>query len=81
MKMFLLTNSHDYFGKYLANVIIDSVASLIGFALTIGSFSIEKDMFENFNLVRYEASSTGTGMCISLTEKDCVKIILQRRYN
>ena len=32
-------------GKYLANVVIGSIASLIGFVLTIVSFSISKNMF------------------------------------
>jgi hypothetical protein len=35
--------------------------------------SFEKDMIEDFNKVRYEASPTGTGMRISLTEKDSMK--------
>ena len=35
--------------------------------------SFEKDMIKDFNKVRYEASPTGTGMCISLTEKDSRK--------
>lgn len=32
----------------------------------------EKDMIEDFNKVRYEASPTGTGMSIVLTEKDSI---------
>lgn len=40
-----ITTNELIIGKYLANVIIGSISSLIGFFLTIVSFSIAKNMF------------------------------------
>ena len=61
-----ITTKELIFGKYLANVIIGSVASLIGFALTIGSFSIAKDMFEIYEdfSISFGAIVWGIVICI-----------------
>ena len=61
-----ITTKELIFGKYLANVIIGSVASLIGFALTIGSFSIAKDMFEIYEdfSISFGAIVWGVVICI-----------------
>ena len=61
-----ITTKELIFGKYLANVIIGSVASLIGFALTIGSFSIAKDMFEIYEdfSISFGAIVWGIIICI-----------------
>jgi len=48
-----ITTNELIIGKYLANVIIGSISSLIGFFLTIVSFSIAKNMFmmyEDFSI-------------------------------
>lgn len=48
-----ITTNELIMGKYLANVIIGMLASLIGFALTIISFTFAKNMFvmyEEFNI-------------------------------
>lgn len=48
-----ITTNELIIGKYLANVIVGAIASLIGFALTIISFSIAKNMFimyEDFSI-------------------------------
>lgn len=61
-----ITTKELIFGKYFANVIIGSVASLIGFALTIGSFSIAKDMFEIYEdfSISFGAIVWGIVICI-----------------
>ncbi len=61
-----ITTKELIFGKYLANVIIGSIASLIGFALTIGSFSIAKDMFEIYEdfSISFGAIVWGVVICI-----------------
>lgn len=61
-----ITTTELIVGKYLANVIIGSIASLIGFALTIVSFSIAKEMFvmyENFS-ISFIAILFGIIICI-----------------
>lgn len=48
-----ITTNELIIGKYLANVIIGTIASLIGFILTIVSFSVAKNMFtiyEDFSI-------------------------------
>ena len=77
-----ITTSELIIGKYFANVIIGSVASLIGFALTIASFGIAKNMFviyEDFSisvaavvwgvLICILASFLIGGLAIALTSK------------
>ena len=61
-----ITTKELIFGKYLANVIIGSVASLIGFALTIGGFSIAKEMFEIYEdfSISFGAIVWGIVICI-----------------
>ena len=61
-----ITTNELICGKYLANVIIGGVASLIGFALTIGSFGIAKNMFaiyEDFSF-SFGAIFWGVVICI-----------------
>lgn len=61
-----MTTNELIMGKYLANVVIGSIASLIGFALTIISFSISKNMFvlyEDFN-ISFVAIVWGIVICI-----------------
>ena len=53
-------------GKYLANVIIGSIASLIGFALTIGSFGIAKNMFEIYEEFSISFGAIGWGVIICI---------------
>ena len=61
-----ITTKELIFGKYLANVIIGSVASLIGFALTVGSFGIAKNMFEIYEdfSISFGAIVWGIVICI-----------------
>lgn len=61
-----ITTNELIAGKYLANVIIGSIASLIGFALTIVSFTIAKSMFtiyEEFS-IGFLAIIWGVVICI-----------------
>ncbi|MBQ2909771.1 MAG: ABC transporter permease [Bacilli bacterium] len=61
-----ITTNELIAGKYLANVIIGSIASLIGFALTIVSFIIAKSMFtiyEEFS-IGFLAIIWGVVICI-----------------
>lgn len=61
-----ITTNELIAGKYLANVIIGSIASLIGFALTIVSFTIAKSMFtiyEEFS-IGFLAIIWGIVICI-----------------
>ena len=61
-----ITTNELIVGKYLANVIIGSIASLIGFALTIISFGIAKNMFviyEDFSIT-FGAIVWGILICI-----------------
>lgn len=61
-----ITTNELIIGKYLANVIIGSVASLIGFFLTIISFGIAKNMFviyEDFSIT-FGAIVWGILICI-----------------
>ena len=61
-----ITNNELIVGKYLANVIIGTIASLIGFALTIVSFGIAKNMFtiyEEFS-ISFGAIAWGIVICI-----------------
>lgn len=51
-------------GKYLANVVIGTVASLIGFALTIGSFGIARNMFEIYEDFSISIGAIGWGVLI-----------------
>lgn len=61
-----ITTNELIFGKYLANVIIGGVASLIGFALTVGSFGIAKNMFEIYEdfSISFGAIAWGVVICI-----------------
>lgn len=61
-----ITTNELICGKYLANVIIGGVASLIGFALTIGSFGIAKNMFEIYEdfSITFGAVAWGVIICI-----------------
>ena len=61
-----ITTTELIIGKYLANVIVGAIASLIGFALTIISFSIAKEMFvmyEDFS-ISFVAILFGIIICI-----------------
>ncbi len=61
-----ITTNELIIGKYLANVIIGIIASLIGFALTIISFSIAKNMFviyEDFS-ISFGAIGWGILICV-----------------
>lgn len=61
-----ITTTELIVGKYLANVIVGAVASLIGFFLTMVSFSIAKDMFvmyEDFS-ISFVAILFGIIICI-----------------
>jgi sodium transport system permease protein len=61
-----ITTNELICGKYLANVIIGGVASLIGFALTVGSFGIAKNMFEIYEdfSISFGAIAWGVVICI-----------------
>lgn len=61
-----ITTNELIAGKYLANVIIGGVSSLIGFALTIGSFGIAKNMFEIYKdfSISFGAIVWGVVICI-----------------
>jgi sodium transport system permease protein len=61
-----ITTNELIAGKYLANVIIGGVSSLIGFALTIGSFAIAKNMFEIYKdfSISFGAIAWGVVICI-----------------
>lgn len=61
-----ITTTELIIGKYLANVIVGAIASLIGFALTIISFSIAKEMFvmyEDFS-ISFVAILFGIIICV-----------------
>ena len=61
-----ITTNELICGKYLANVIIGGVASLIGFTLTVGSFGIAKNMFEIYEdfSISFGAIAWGIVICI-----------------
>ena len=61
-----ITTNELIIGKYLANVIIGTVASLIGYFLTIGSFGIAKNIFtiyEDFS-ISFSAIILGIVICV-----------------
>lgn len=61
-----ITTNELIIGKYLANVIIGIIASLIGFMLTIISFSVAKNMFviyEDFS-ISFGAVMWGMLVCV-----------------
>ncbi len=61
-----ITTTELIMGKYLANVIVGTIASLIGFALTMISFSVAKDMFvmyEEFS-ISFATIIFGVVICI-----------------
>lgn len=61
-----ITTNELIAGKYLANVIIGSISSLIGFALTIGSFGVAKNMFEIYEefSITFGAVAWGVIICV-----------------
>lgn len=63
---FPITVSELIVGKYLATVIIGAISSIIGYAITIGSFTIAKGMFSIYEGFTIDVSAIILGIAICI---------------